>query len=86
MNSTPTLSQANSASTNQPIADPSIAELGEQLDAFVAQIQNRLQAIADADLQLPPVDQNQQRNAGPLDRLSAIKQRLAERMESCNES
>jgi hypothetical protein len=77
-----------SAFNVQTKTDPSIEELRGQLDAFVNQIQGRLQELVDPEMpsRIPAADVGDSDDTSPLGRLSAIKQRLAERMEHCNGS
>ena len=68
--------------------DPSIAELGEQLDAFVASIQARLQDVVEMDMPnvTRPSRESSNSQDGPTNRLSLVKQRMGERLEFCNGS
>lgn len=73
-------------SSSETRTDPSIAELGEQLDAFVASIQARLRDVADMDMPCVARKRSASANASsdPLDQLTAVDQRISEPMEYCN--
>ena len=68
--------------------DPSIAELGDQLDAFVASIQARLQDIAEMDMPRAtrPASESSDNQAAPSNQLTVMNQPLDERIEFCNGS